>query len=211
MDEPISKKRLDSPSRIALARIASAACAIASFGLSAHPGGVDEDGCHIEAKTQQRHCHHAHVVDPGKPAKPGDEGVFYGPLVSVKDGDTFQVKVQGVVMDFRLAGVDAPESDQPYGDQARQTLAALIGKRQCVLVPIDTDRYGRTVAFLWIGDVYVNREMVNRGAAWFYSEFASDASLFDVEEGARAQRRGLWSLPLKDRIEPSQWRRERRS
>jgi micrococcal nuclease len=173
----------------------------------AHPGGVDEDSCHLHAKTQQRHCHDKTVFDPSRPARAGDEGVFFGPLVSVKDGDTFQVKVQGVVMDFRLAGIDAPESDQPYGAKARQALESLIGKNTCVLVPIDTDRYGRTIAFLWIGDSYVNRELVKRGAAWFYSEFASDASLFDVEERARAHKRGLWSLPLKDRVEPWLWRR----
>jgi micrococcal nuclease len=173
----------------------------------AHPGGVDEDRCHLDAKTQQRHCHPKAIFDPSRPARAGDEGVFFGPLVSVKDGDTFQVKVQGVVMDFRLAGIDAPESDQPYGVKSRQALESLIGKNTCVLVPIDTDRYGRTIAFLWIGNSYVNRELVRRGAAWFYSEFANDASLFDVEERARADQRGLWSLPLKDRVEPWRWRR----
>jgi micrococcal nuclease len=186
------------------------ACVLAPSALAAHPGGVDEDGCHVESNTHQRHCHHTNTVDLSKPAKRGDEGVFFGPLVSVKDGDTFQVKVQGVVMDFRLAGIDAPESDQAYGDQAKRMLSALIGKAECVVVPIDTDRYGRTVAILWIGEMYVNREMVVRGAAWFYSEFANDAALFAVEEAARAQRRGLWALPLKDRIEPWVWRRERR-
>jgi endonuclease YncB( thermonuclease family) len=187
-----------------------AALLLASVELAAHPGGVDDDGCHVETKTQQRHCHETSSIDPSKPAQPGDEGVFYGPLVSIKDGDTFQVRVQGVVMDFRLAGIDAPESDQPFGGEAKQILAAIIGKRECVVVPIDTDRYGRTVAFLWIGEMYVNREMVRRGAAWFYSEFASDATLFDIERSARAQRLGLWALPLSERIEPWVWRRERR-
>jgi endonuclease YncB( thermonuclease family) len=187
-----------------------AAITLLGANAFAHPGGVDEDGCHVETKTQQPHCHNKALFDSSRPARPGDEGAFFGPLVSVTDGDTLQVKVQGVVMDFRLAGIDAPESDQPYGAKAKQELVSLIGKNPCVVVPIDTDRYGRTIAFLWVGDAYVNRELVKRGAAWFYSEFASDASLFSVEENARAQQRGLWSLPLKDRVEPWLWRRERR-
>ena len=186
-----------------------------------HAGAVGADGCHADTARGKRHCHperkssRAQSSMPqfsaARPPRPGDEGVFFGPLVSIKDGDTFQVRVQGVVMDFRLAGIDAPERDQPYGAEAKQALATLIGKRQCVVVPIDTDRYGRTVAFLWIGDTYVNREMVMRGAAWFYSEFASDAQLFDVEQRARAERRGLWALPLKQRVEPWIWRRDQRS
>ena len=178
--------------------------------VAAHPGGVDEDGCHAEAKSQLHHCHDQAAFDSSRPARPGDEGAFFGPLVSVKDGDTLQVKVQGVVMDFRLAGIDAPEIEQPYGAEARQALVSLIGKKPCVLVPIDTDRYGRTIAFLWVGDSYVNRELVKRGAAWFYSEFARDVSLFEVEERARAEKRGVWSLPLQDRVEPWVWRRARR-
>src|SRR5678816_2109014 len=75
------------------------------------------------------------------PPRPGDEGVFYGPLVRVKDGDSLVAKVQGVAMDFRLAEIDAPELDQPYGRTAKQELVTLTTGQQLVLVPVDTDRY----------------------------------------------------------------------
>lgn len=192
--------------RSALTSFALILCVVCATAF-AHPGGVDEDGCHVEAKSRQRHCHGATTIDPSRPVRDGDEGAFFGPLVTVIDGDSLRVKVQGVIMDFRLAGIDAPESDQPYGAKARQELIALIGKNTCVLVPIDTDRYGRTVAFLWIGERSVNRAMVERGAAWFNSEFASDAALYGVEQRARREKRGLWALPPQDRLEPWVWRR----
>ena len=55
---------------------------------TAHPGGVDEDGCHKESRTGERHCHperakHAKrkpAYDSEHPPKNGDEGVFYGPI-----------------------------------------------------------------------------------------------------------------------------------
>ena len=184
--------------------------ALVATNALAHPGGVDDDGCHVDVRAQRRHCHAEIAIDPSRPARAGDEGAFHGPLVRVKDGDSLEVKVQGVVMEFRLAAIDAPEFDQPYGRSARDELRALIGKNTCVLVPIDTDRYGRTIAFLWIGDRSINRAMVERGAAWFNSEFASDPSLFDVEQAARNAKRGLWALPAKDRVEPWVWRRQRR-
>ena len=142
-----------------------------------------------------------------QPPRAGDEGAFFGALVRVKDGDSLVVKVQGVAMDFRLADIDAPELDQPYGRAAKQQLMALAVGKQLVLVPLDTDRYGRTVAQVWIGDTHVNAELVKRGAAWFYSEFARSPALYQVEQEARDAKRGLWALPLKDRIEPWEWRK----
>jgi endonuclease YncB( thermonuclease family) len=150
------------------------------------------------------------LFDPAHPPRAGDEGVFYGPLVRVKDGDSLIAKVQGVAMDFRLADVDAPELDQPYSRQAQRELASLAKGQQLVLLPIDTDRYGRTIAHVWNGDTYLNEEMVKRGAVWFYPEFARGAAFYDVEQEARNAKRGLWALPLKDRVEPWVWRKRKR-
>lgn len=176
----------------------------------AHPGGVDADGCHVESRTQQRHCHAPKSIDTAKVPRPGDEGVLFGPLLSVKDGDSFVARIQGYSMEFRLAGIDAPEFDQPFAQQSRETLMRLIGDEQCVLVPMDTDRYGRTVAHLWVGDTYVNGEMVRAGAAWFYPQFAQDDALYRLENEARDAKRGLWGLPGEP-VEPWEWRRRARA
>jgi len=145
--------------------------------------------------------------DAAHPPRAGDEGVFFGPLVRVKDGDSLVAKVQGVAMNFRLAEIDAPELDQPYGRAAKQELVTLTSAQQLVLVPVDTDRYGRTVAQVWTGTTHVNAELVKRGAAWFYSEFARSPELYEVEQEARDAKRGLWALHLQDRIEPWEWRK----
>jgi endonuclease YncB( thermonuclease family) len=183
----------------------------------AHPGAVDANGCHQDSAQHERHCHpeRKRAAAPPKfnaarPPRPGDEGVFFGPLLRVTDGDTLRVKVQGVAMDFRLSQIDAPEKDQPYGNEAREQLMQLVGGQQLVLVPFDTDRYGRTVADVWVGNRNVNRELVRSGSAWFYDEFAKDATLHDIEQQARAAKRGLWALPPAKRIEPWRWRHEKR-
>lgn len=178
----------------------------------AHPGGVDKEGCHRESRSNTRHCHQETIgFDAAHPPRAGDEGVFYGPLVRITDGDSLFVKVQGVQMEFRLAEIDAPEYDQPYGEQARRELTDLIGDEPLVLVPFDTDSYGRTVAHAWVGDLQLNHEMVKRGAAWFLSAYTKDETLFYVEEEARDAKRGLWALPLDQRVEPWEWRRRVRA
>lgn len=183
----------------------------------AHPGGLDEKGCHNDKKAGARHCHPERLIAKSlstcelkKPPQAHDEGVFFGRVVRVNDGDTFEAKVQGVVMDFRLAEADAPEKDQPYGEVSSKELGLLLQGQEIVLVPIDTDRYGRTIAFVWNGSTCVNKEMVGRGAAWFYDEYARSDALHVIEEDARAAKVGLWSLPLKKRQEPWVWRHEKR-
>jgi endonuclease YncB( thermonuclease family) len=113
-------------------------------------------------------------------------------------------------MEFRLAEVDAPELNQPYGERAKRELASLVAKQNLVIMPFDTDRYGRTVAYVWAAGVQVNREMVRRGAAWFYDAYSRGDALYHIEQEARQARRGLWALPLAERVEPWVWRRERR-
>jgi endonuclease YncB( thermonuclease family) len=176
----------------------------------AHSGAVDSESCHRDSTSKQRHCHQAtRDFSESQPPRPGDEGVFFGPVVSVIDGDSFSARIQGVVMEFRLADIDAPESDQPYGDKSTQLLTSLLQSRDVVLVYRDVDSYGRIVVQVWLDAQNVNREVVRRGAAWFNARYALDDAVFNSEHEARAAMRGLWALPLADRIEPWEWRRRR--
>jgi endonuclease YncB( thermonuclease family) len=188
-------------------------CCLAALAI-AHPGGVDDHGCHKDTRTNERHCHPERAkgaqktpaYDREHPPKPGDEGVFYGPTTGVVDGDTFRARVQGVVLKFRLGGIDAPEHDQPYGATSTALLRELTQGQQVVLVYDDVDAYGRIVVRAWVGKLDINAEMVERGAAWFESEYSSDDELYWLEEEANKQKRGLWALPAKDRVDPRVWR-----
>ncbi len=111
-------------------------------------------------------------------------------------------------MDVRFESIDAPEHDQPYGLEAKRELDSIIHGKQLVIVPSDTDRYGRTVARVWVGGLDVNRELVKRGAAWFQSEYAKDDALYWEEQAARNAKIGLWAKPHE---EPWHWRERKRS
>jgi len=180
-----------------------------------HSGGVDKKGCHLDTQSGKRHCHPERAAklkmapcDMEAP-KPGSENVFYGPVVSVQDGDTFKAKIQGVVMKFRLSDMDAPELDQPYGEQAREQLNKLLSGKKVVMLFVDTDRLGRTIAHVWADGSYVNADMVQAGAAWFYPQFADSQCLSYVERLPREARRGLWKLPRDQRVEPWNWRKNK--
>ena len=129
-------------------------------------------------------------------------------VIDVSDGDTFtcltgtneQVKV-------RLAEIDAPEMNQPYGDRSKQSLSLLILSEMVKMDVQDTDDYGRTVARITRTDgVDVNAEQVRSGAAWVYPRYLKDQSLLDLQTEAKNYPRGLWTLPTADQVPPWEWR-----
>lgn len=130
-----------------------------------------------------------------------------GRVVGITDGDTFtlltpdsrQVKV-------RVAEIDAPERGQPYATRSRQQLAELIFQKEVTVDVQVVDRYRRPVGRPMVGDMDVTEEMIRSGAAWVYRSYSDDIELYELERTAKAERRGLWSLPEFERVSPWDYR-----
>ncbi len=115
-----------------------------------------------------------------------------GRVITVSDGDTLTVRVAGQPpVKVRLAGIDAPERDQPFGQRRRQSLSELAFGQPATVAVQKTDEYGRTVGTVTVGGVNVEVEQVRRGLAWVYRKYSDDAQLLALE--AEAARRGLWA------------------
>lgn len=135
---------------------------------------------------------------------------YQGRVVGITDGDTFKLLVTGNrQIKVRLAEIDTPETAQPYGSKAKHELSSLIFGKTATVNVVDIDRYGRTVGRVYADGVDVNAEMVGRGAAWVYRQYAKDQSLFRLEKKAKQEKRGLWSLPESERVPPWEWRHAR--
>jgi endonuclease YncB( thermonuclease family) len=129
-----------------------------------------------------------------------------GRVVGIADGDTLTLLVVREQVRVRLAQIDAPESDQPYGKKAKAALSALaFGKRARVEV-VDIDRYERTVGEVFVNGIDVNREMVREGHAWAYTKYSHTTEIIELEDAARAAKKGLWALPENQREPPWLWR-----
>jgi endonuclease YncB( thermonuclease family) len=118
-------------------------------------------------------------------------------VIAVADGDTLtarcgapgayqQVKV-------RLAEIDAPERGWPYGQRARQSLAALCHGGQAILRPTGSDRYGRTLAHVQCAGVDASLHQVSNGMAWHYVKYSDSTVLAAAQAQASAGKQGLWS------------------
>jgi len=134
---------------------------------------------------------------------------------SVRDGDSINVtNDDGVVVNIRLYGVDAPEFKQAFGHQAKKRLTQLVSRKVVRIENVDTDRYGRTVALVRLSDgTLVNEEMLRSGLAWVYDQYCLRedfcAALRLAQAEARSAGRGLWaeSSPTP----PWEWRREHKT
>ena len=114
----------------------------------------------------------------------------------------------GTQITIRLASVDCPEKGQPYGQTARKFTAKLVSGKIVNVWPTDTDRYGRTVAFVFVGSTDLNKELLKVGLAWHYKQYSRDPELAKLEFQAKSKKVGLWVEP--GAIAPWKWRKNKR-
>ena len=140
--------------------------------------------------------------------------VIHGRVVGVSDGDSVTVidsnKTQHKI---RLAGIDAPEKSQAYGQKAKESLSDLVFGKKVDVEWSKQDRYGRTVGKILLAGVDINLEQIKRGMAWHYKQYQNEQSPDDrvayaqSESQARDKRMGLWrdSAP----VEPAAFRQKK--
>lgn len=135
---------------------------------------------------------------------------FTGKVISVKDGDTFEVLYDGESERVRLAEIDCPEKAQPYGNTAKRYASDLCyGEIVTVKSGGKRDRYGRVVGTVITQDgVNVNEQLIKAGLAWHYKDYSNNEMLGILEEYARKEKVGLWSD--KNPTAPWQYRKNKR-
>lgn len=131
-------------------------------------------------------------------------------VISTGDGDGLRAQINGQPVTIRLACIDAPETAQPYGQEAAARLRALLPRDTAINVRVvDTDRYGRTVAEVYRAGQSVNLQLVAEGHAVVYREYLSgcretEAAFLAAEDQARSRRVAFWSQAQP--IMPWEWR-----
>ena len=138
-------------------------------------------------------------------------------VVSVGDGDTLRIRQSGgQAATIRLACVDAPERAQsPWGQQSTSRLKQLLPPGTAVQIrTITRDRYGRTVAELYVSGQSINLRMVKDGQAAVYRQYlngctATKDQYLQAEAQAKKQRLGFWNQ--QSPVMPWDYRRGKRS
>lgn len=121
-------------------------------------------------------------------------------VVGINDGDTITVvfKHDGQQRKIRLATIDAPEYNQPFGRKSRQNLSDLAFRKNAIIISKDEDRYKRIVGEVIVGDVNLNVEQIKQGFAWHYKHHQKQQTPAEriiysqAEDFARKNKNGLW-------------------
>lgn len=121
-------------------------------------------------------------------------------VTRIIDGDTFETTEKQRI---RLSGVDAPEIGLCGGEEAKIALEKLIlGKRLFIKV-IFNDQFKRLVSQVYAGNIYINREMLATGNAFF--AHAGDDNAQDLQasgENARAKKLGIFGNKCTQDVNP---------
>ena len=138
--------------------------------------------------------------------------VVQGRVVFVTDGDTITL-LDGSRQQhkIRLAGIDAPEKGQAFGQRSKQHLADLAFGKDAKADCYKVDRYGRDVCTVYVNGQDVGLAQLDAGLAWWYRKYAHEqppkerTDYESAEDRAAADRVGLWQDA--NPMPPWEWRR----
>ena len=147
-----------------------------------------------------------------------------GTVVGVADGDTITVlDANREQHKIRVAGIDAPEKAQPFGQRSKESLSAMVFGKEVDVQWNKRDRYQRIVGTVWVQPVScptcpktldAGLAQLTVGLAWWYRKYAKEqspeaAGRYEfAEQEARAKRAGLWADGQP--IPPWDWRKGER-
>ena len=130
-------------------------------------------------------------------------GIFYYQITDATPAtETFQVQriVDGDTIDLstgqrvRLKGINTPESSMPYHSEAKSFLQNLAQNKSVQLESYGTDKYGRTLAYIFLDDKNINKQILQQGLGtlYYYEPDIHYEELKQAEEFARLNQKGLW-------------------
>jgi micrococcal nuclease len=160
------------------------------------------------SKTQQE----SKKIDTSKPTydqpkteKKDNQEIKLYKVISITDGDTISVSMDGKKEKIRLLAIDTPETKDPrkevqcFGAKASQRMQDFVSGKYVRLEEDsnqpDRDKYGRLLRYVYLEDgTNINAEMVKQGYAFAYIKYPTSQldNMKNLEKSARESKAGLW-------------------
>lgn len=123
------------------------------------------------------------------------------------DGDTAIFLIDKEKVRIRLLAIDTPETVHPtkeveaYGKNASEYTCTKITKAKKIVLEYDDkstklDKYGRTLAWVWVDGSLLQKELIEVGYAqvkYVYGKYSHLNELYEAEEKAKKKEIGIWS------------------
>ena len=118
---------------------------------------------------------------------------FTGQVVGVIDGNTLKFKHNGTEDQIRLYGIESPELNQKFGQEARQANTDWAMGRVVTVKAWGLDNVGRVIGIVILPDGNnLNHQLVKQGFARWDRRFPQETELEELETQARDAKRGMW-------------------
>jgi micrococcal nuclease len=121
--------------------------------------------------------------------------VWTGWVSGVIDGDTVVLvrPGQSAPIKLRIEGIDAPETCQAGGSEARAAMVHLALKKAVQVQDLGQDVYGRHIGRLTLEGQDLGAEMVRTGQAWAYRFRTGSGPYARLQRQAQSQKAGLFA------------------
>ena len=127
-------------------------------------------------------------------------------VLRVKDGDTYVLATGARTITVRLKNVDAPESKQRGGIASKRFVDSLILNKTVKYYSSGTDRFGRVLANVTIGNKRLDSLIIGAGMGWQYIGYSKELMLKNLMQDAIEGKAGLWACGTKNVCPPWIWR-----
>jgi endonuclease YncB( thermonuclease family) len=183
---------------------------IANGGPTADPHRLDSEGDGLACETLPCPCSTSSSPPP-PPAAPAPvvptctanpRVTKNAVVVSVIDGDTLRVRIDGTRTKVRLLGINSPERGKKGYGSAKKALRKLTPAGRKIVLASDptqpyTDTYGRSLRYVTRGSKDVNKAQLSKGWAKFYdakqcAPLTKKKSYKRAERSAKKSDRGIW-------------------
>lgn len=116
-------------------------------------------------------------------------------VTRVIDGDTIVIEGGEHI---RLLGINTPEKDNPFHDEATNYLNSLIGGKQVEIERHTKDKYSRTLGYIFFNNEIVNKKQLEHGFAnlYYYGTDKYYNEMKKAEESAGNNEIGIWKKSL---------------
>ena len=119
------------------------------------------------------------------------------------DGDTAYFIIKGIDTKVRFLAIDTPETDknEPMSHEAKEYTCNALKNANEIYLEYDSnsdkeDKYGRTLAFVYVDGVLLEKTLIEQGlakVAYIYGDYAHVDELRQIEELAKNNKIGIWS------------------
>jgi endonuclease YncB( thermonuclease family) len=114
-------------------------------------------------------------------------------LINVIDGDTITVMdSKNETLKIRIIDIDCPEISQPFGIEAKNFTTSKLTYSDVKISIKGKDKYYRTLAEVYYGDISIAEELAKEGLAWSYN--TSNQKVLQYEKEAKAAMKNIWSV-----------------